>query len=170
MRLTLPTLKYRKSFLKGLEELEAKKETNSLNETGDPKTVFAYIRTTRNYSKGIGLPKGWVPHTTYWLTDSGEYIGDLNIRHRLNPSLKKVGGHIGYRIRPSKRNQGYGKKILGLSLKKARNMGLKKILMTCDKTNIASKRIIELNGGKLEKERSQGKGKPKKLFYWIRLK
>ena len=53
-------------------------------------------------------------------------------------------------IRPSKRNQGYGKKILQLALLKAKALGINKVLITCDETNIASKKIIEASDGVFE--------------------
>ena len=37
--------------------------------------------------------------------------------------------------------------MLELAKKKARELGYKEILITCDKNNIASKKIIEKNGG-----------------------
>ncbi|MCD4817877.1 MAG: GNAT family N-acetyltransferase [Candidatus Cloacimonetes bacterium] len=66
--------------------------------------------------------------------------------------LRIEGGHIGYGIRPSARNQGYGTKILELALKKVSEIGIKKVLVTCDKQNIHSARIILKNGGKFDSE------------------
>jgi hypothetical protein len=54
-----------------------------------------------------------------------------------------------------------------LALIKAEKLGIKKVLVTCDATNTASRKIIERCGGILEDARSQGKEKLKKLRFWI---
>lgn len=47
-------------------------------------------------------------------------LGIINIRHALNDYLLTYGGHIGYSIRPSERQKGYGKIQLLLALKNAK--------------------------------------------------
>jgi len=85
----------------------------------------------------------------------------------LNSDLLKWGGHIGYEIRPSKRRHGYGTEILRLGLEKAKQVGLHKALVTCDETNIGSKKIIENNGGQFENALAIDGSPVKKLRYWI---
>ncbi len=97
-------------------------------------------------------PPELVPETWLWLVDGDEYIGRASIRHELNDELLLVAGHIGYEIRPTKRRQGYGTQILALALERAREMGIYKVLVTCDTDNFGSRKIIEANGGKLENE------------------
>ena len=63
------------------------------------------------------------------------------------PHLEKEGGHIGYNIRPTERKKGYGTAILSLTLAKARGLGLKEVIVTCDSDNVGSLVIIEKNGG-----------------------
>jgi predicted acetyltransferase len=128
-----------------------------------------YVKSLHDHAMGIGLPPGHVPHTTLWLVEGPEFIGRVNIRHQLTDWLVNVGGHIGYRIRPSKRRQGYGRAILKLALPEAKKLGLHKVLLTCDETNVASKKIIEANGGVLEDKRPNPDGGPDKLRYWIEL-
>jgi len=115
----------------------------------DSDAIEKLLKRFEDHSKGIGLPEGWVPSTTFWLVDKGEYIGGGNIRHTLTEQLKKFGGHIGYEIRPSKWGQGYGTLLLKLLLSEAGKLGIKSALITCAATNIASRRIIEKNGGVL---------------------
>lgn len=92
--------------------------------------------------------KGLVPATLYFLVDEKNKIcGALDIRHELNEYLEKFGGHIGYGIAPSERKKGYGKIQLKLGLEKAKKIGLKKILITCDDNNIGSAKTIEACGG-----------------------
>jgi len=85
----------------------------------------------------------------------------------VNDYLAKIGGNIGYYIRPSARKKGYGTKILELALIKAKQIGLQKILVTCDESNIASKKIIEKNKGQFQ-DKVISAGEPK-LRYWIDL-
>jgi len=115
--------------------------------------------------KGLGLPTGWVPETSLWLIDEGEFVGSVSIRHRLTEKLLQEGGYIGYSIRPSKRKMGYGTKALELAIPVARQLGIEKILVTCNDENLASRKIIEKNGGVLEDVREVS-GVIKRR-YWI---
>ena len=103
------------------------------------------------------------------MIDKNAFIGRLSLRHELNEFLLKIGGHIGYEIRPSRRKQGYGTEILRLGLEKAKELGLHRVLVTCDEDNIGSKKIIEHNGGKFENSIEIDGDKVKKLRYWIDL-
>ena len=117
----------------------------------------------------------------FWLTDRDEFVGQASIRPELSTSyLITYGGHIGYSIRPSKRNRGYGTKILALALEKASDLGLGKALVTCDSDNLASRKIIERNGGVFESSMAmrgeilsiEGRSNEEnvdKLRYWIDL-
>lgn len=163
MRLVKPTLKYKKSFQRALKEfLEIDKKSE-----GDPKEIKEYIEKHRHYEKGKDLPKGIVPASTFWLIDNNIFIGRVSIRHKLNKKLRNFGGHIGYAIRPSERKKGYGSKILELALKEAKKLKLKKVMVTCDDTNIGSQKIIEKNKGKL-RQKKQHEGRLVR-FYWIDL-
>ena len=57
----------------------------------------------------------------------------------------------GIEVRPSQRRKGYASEILELTLIEAAKCGLSKILITCNEPNIASAKVIEKNGGVLEK-------------------
>ncbi|MBI3336361.1 GNAT family N-acetyltransferase [Candidatus Peregrinibacteria bacterium] len=170
MKLVGPSLEYKKSFEEAIEELRKTGDRMGLwEDIGSPKNIEEYIRLRKDHSQGKDLPTGYIPSTTYWLLDNGKVVGEVHVRHQLTEHLRNEGGHIGYWIRPTKRQQGYGKKILELALEKARDLGIEKALVTCDTTNTASKRIIESNGGVLEQAKDP-QGKPKKLLYWIDLK
>ncbi|MBU0766936.1 GNAT family N-acetyltransferase [Patescibacteria group bacterium] len=134
---------------------------------GSPKALKDYIQIRKDHSQGLNLRKDWVPASTFWLIDNNQFIGEVTIRHELTEYLRNVGGHIGYWIRPSERKKGYGTVILKLALEKAKEIGLKKILVTCDETNIGSKKIIEANGGALDSTRKMGDSNPDKILYWI---
>ena len=88
----------------------------------------------------------------YWLVDDERdyFIGEICIRHHLNDALSKYGGHIGYGIRYSAWNQGYGTKMLFLALEKVKALGISRALITCDDDNIASAKLAEKCGFCLE--------------------
>lgn len=174
MELMLPSTKFKESFIKAVEEYHAvhsddRRDIYKLKIKELQSDFPAYISKLLSKSEGKNLPEGYVPQTTYWLVDNDEFIGRVDIRRSLTEHLLKEGGHIGYDIRPSKRKLGYGKKLLELSLPKAKKLGITKVLITCDETNSASKRIIESNGGILENRIKFHKGKSPKLRYWIPL-
>ena len=111
-----------------------------------------YEDIVRN-SKEETVKEGLVPATTFLAFNEEDIlVGMIDIRHRLNPYLEMVGGHIGYSVRKSQRQRGYATKMLELALKECEKMGIKKALITCNKGNIASSKTIIKNGGILEDE------------------
>lgn len=131
---------------------------------------MAQCETTRD---GRDLPPGRVAETRFFLVaheaDALTVIGMSTLRHTLTPLLEDVGGHIGYRIRPSARRQGYGTRILELTLRQAQPLGLSRVLLTCDQDNIASARVIQRNGGVLASEGYSAQTATVVSRYWIEL-
>jgi predicted acetyltransferase len=86
----------------------------------------------------------------------------------LNEFLERVGGHIGYVVVPELRRQGHATVMLRLALGVAHDqLGLARVLVTCDDDNVGSIRTIEKNGGILENIVSgPDLAKPKRR-YWI---
>ena len=93
-----------------------------------------------------------VPGAVYFAVYNNKIVGTIAIRYRLNDSLLRSGGNIGYGVRPSERRKGYATKMLALALEKCKGLGLEKVLLTCGKNNIGSARTIQKNGGVLENE------------------
>ena len=90
------------------------------------------------------------------------------MRHDLTEYLLNYGGHIGYSIRPSARLKGYGTEGLKLGLKEAKNLGISKVLITCNIKNMGSSKVIENCGGVLENIVTCPKGNVIKR-YWINI-
>lgn len=95
-----------------------------------------------------------VPAKTYFLIreSDNKIVGMINIRLALNERLKKLGGHIGYGIRPTERRKGYNKINLYLGLLECQKHGIKEVLMDCDKKNLGSAKTMKALDGKLVKE------------------
>ena len=99
-------------------------------------------------------------------TERDRLLGAINIRHHLDDYLLREGGHIGDGIRPSERRKGYATEMIRLALIECRELGIEKVLMTCDRDNIASAKSIINNGGILENEFINSDGVIKQR-YWI---
>ena len=112
----------------------------------------------------------YVPGSTFFALDVDRniFVGAVNIRHYLNENLLNYGGHIGDGIRPSERRKGFGTEMIRLALLEAKKLGIDKVLMTCDKNNIGSRKTITNNGGVLENEVRQPDGEILQR-YWIKL-
>jgi predicted acetyltransferase len=165
--LARPSAQYKNSFIAAVREFQA--EGRYLDYV-IPTLNVEFERVVQSLlDKRDHPPPGRVPETVYWLVDNDEFIGRVSLRHELNESLRQLGGHIGYDIRPSKRRHGYGTLACRLALEKAREIGLRRVLITCDATNIASRKIIEANGGQLQDERLlPGRTIPTRR-YWVEL-
>lgn len=134
----------------------------------DPSDFSAMLDFLRNQEKGIGIPEGWVPDSTFWLVNErNRVMGAVNIRHQLSPFLLHAGGHIGYGIRPSERGKGYAIKMLNLALVEARKLGIQEVLVVCDAENVGSERTILRNGGIRDEDFVEEDGQVIKRF-WIK--
>mgnify|MGYP000020588512 CR=1 FL=1 len=137
------------SFVAEFKRAEERPVPYALDQGG--KNFQDYIRSLNDASRGKGLPDTWPPASTFFLVGAnGKIYGAVNIRHRLTDGLRIEGGHIGYGVRPSVRSSGYGTRILEFALEKARELGISKALLTCNKANTHSARIIQKNGGRLD--------------------
>lgn len=147
MELVYPVKKYLKSYQEAFDEfIKHNVYTYGLEDINKIDVVEKHY----NYRNGINLKPNRVAQTTYWLVDGDKFIGEIGIRHELNDNLLNYGGHIGYCIRYSCWGMGYGTKMLSLALEKAKEMGLNKVLITCNNDNYASAKVIENNNGCLE--------------------
>jgi len=131
---------------------------------GMPFTDF--LKSLDDTAAGRNLPRGHVPNTLCVADVAGTLVGRLSIRHELNHFLSTAGGHIGYSVLEQHRRKGYGTEMLRQAMPIARDLGLDRVLVTCDITNKASRTIIEANGGMFDGTYERGL-KVAKLRYWI---
>jgi predicted acetyltransferase len=126
-----------------------------------------YLEKVDDLRQGQNLPEEHVPATFLIAEVDGDLVGRISIRHRLNPFLRTVGGHIGYAVRPQFRRRGHSQEMLKHALVEAKHLGLNDVLVTCDADNLGSKTTIERCGGVLEELQAIGGSAADKLRYWI---
>jgi predicted acetyltransferase len=173
--LVVPTMQVHASFVAAMEELRAQGHGGPADQSTPGRELRAYgsrwhraeefshylrllrEQETEEYAQQAGL----VPQTTLWWISGDNYLGRIDIRHRLTERLSEHGGHIGYEVRPSARRHGHATAMLAAALPAARALGVDPALLTCDEDNIASRKVIEANGGVLA---GTGRGG---LRYWL---
>jgi len=126
-----------------------------------------YVHLLREQRRGLSLSVGMVPAALLVADVDGEIVGRVSVRFQLNRFLSDFGGHIGYAVLPEFRRRGYATEILRQALIIARSEGLTSILITCDEDNVASRRVIELNGGVFESLGPSYDGTHQLRRYWI---
>ena len=108
-----------------------------------------------NWSKGENLKEGYVPQTIYWLYEDNIPIGIGKVRHALTEASRKFGGNIGYAISKSYRGKGYATIFLKMLLEEMQKLNITEKILTVEKNNYPSKRVIENNGGKILEENDE---------------
>ncbi|MFF7291260.1 GNAT family N-acetyltransferase [Microbacterium sp. NPDC008134] len=139
--------------------------------TPDRATLGALIADAERLADtSIAPPAGRVHNDLYWVVDGAKVVGFLSFRHTLNDWLAEAGGHIGYSVRASRRRQGIASAALRLGLDRAREIGLQRVMITCDVDNEGSYRTVESAGGVLQDVSDQSeRGMGMLRRYWIEL-
>ena len=151
IRLVLPTEDYEEQVLDYKASFE--RDGDSLDGTAGFRTFKEWYEALLDNSCEATVREGLVPATTFLALDENDrLVGMVDLRHRLNDALEKCGGHIGYSVRKDERRKGYATQMLALALEECRKMHIMRVLITCNKLNIASARTIMNNGGVLEDE------------------
>ncbi len=170
-KLAKPDKIYKESFLAALDEFQQEDrysflDANKLNEDFD-----GFVKNLRTNKISLHKPyRDWVepvPESCIWLVKDYEYIGTINIRHRLNWHLEKWGGHVSFVIRPSMRGKGFGKKILQRAIPAISYLGIERALLTLNPDNKAAIRIVEFCGGTFSHETPKTDKFPARKCYWI---
>ena len=108
----------------------------------------SFLKTVEDAKNGIN--NNGVKEIFYFAIEDDKIVGHGSIR--LNPEIDEnvyIYGHIMYGVVPSKRKKGYGTVICKLLIEKARELGLKNIIISCNDDNLASSLIIQSNCGVL---------------------
>ena len=127
-----------------------------------------YLSVLGEQARGVNIPPDHVPTTFLFAFVRERIVGSVSIRHHLNPTLERRGGHIGYVVAPEFRGKGHATAMLRKALQITRDdLGLSQVLVTCDDDNVASIRTIEKCGGVLEDIVSGPDLDRPKRRYWI---
>ena len=169
-RLVAPAAACRASFLEALAEYHAEGRHFELpaDRLADPAELALYIAALgdgvarpgepdfylaalRGEAPPKPFPDGYVPQGVWWWVAGDKYLGRAAIRHRLTPHLLVEGGHVGYEVRPSARRRGHATAMFAAALPLAAALGIDPAHVDCDADNVASRKVIESNGGRLER-------------------
>lgn len=149
-RLVPPQACFKASFLAALAEFQQQDGSHQNDDLAWIEANFDTFLDDLRYRE-TNPTVGRVPEVVLWLVEADQFIGRASVRLALNDSLRQIGGHIGYEIRPSMRQQGYGRLICKLALEHARTRGITRALITCDANNAASRKVIQANGGQFDR-------------------
>ncbi len=154
LRLVKPSKDLFDAFLAMSKDYRHAGESRYQRDAGWSQQAFIdYLQELTDYEQGIKLPPKKCAQMTYWLVDpDGQIAGVSRFRPVLTEDLSFEGGNVGYDVPPSKRRCGYGTELLRLTLKEAWVHGLHEVLLTCNKDNLGSRRIMEANGAVLVSE------------------
>lgn len=170
-KLEKPGIEHKDSYLEALEEFQAEGRYAFLDIDDVRENFEEFIEKVNSGKKNLHKPYAdWiepVPETVLWLVKDNEFIGTLNIRHRLNWHLEKWGGHVNFIIRPSMRGKGFGKKILQKGMPYINHFGIDRALLTVDPDDKAAIKIVEFCGGKLEDVTNATDKFPARRRYWL---
>ena len=102
----------------------------------------------------------------YFFMSGEKIIGAITIRPKKNAQNIGLDGHCGFGIRPSERKKGYATKMLNMALPIMKNHGINPVVITCDKDNIGSAKVIQNCGGLLVNEiTSEKTGNPVQVYH-----
>lgn len=169
VQIVLPAVHLQASFEAGISEFRAEGRYLDWASIWTPDAFAMLVAQLRDSIHTPSDRPFLVPSTIYWIVVDSQWAGRVSLRHRLTDDLRQIGGHIGYEVRPSLRGRGIATRALALVLIEARRIGLDRVLITCDRHNVASRKVIEANGGLLADEIQVADQDSPTCRYWIDL-
>lgn len=170
-KLVKPSTEYKESYLEAFKEFQEEDRYSYIKYENIENDFDSFIDAVNTDKKHLHKPfADWVepvPETALWFVKDKEFIGTINIRHRLNWHLEKWGGHVNFIIRPSMRHKGFGKKILRKALPYLAHLGINRALLTVDPKDEESIKIIEQVGAIFEDETVATDKFPPRRRYWL---
>lgn len=108
------------------------------------------------YIDGLDVLEGdetHVPDSTFFCLDTERniFVGAVNIRHYLK-SCCMTAGTLAMAFASVSGEKAMEHKWIALALQECDRLGIRRVLMCCDRDNVASARTIQKNGGILKKE------------------
>ncbi|QSX33214.1 GNAT family N-acetyltransferase [Shewanella avicenniae] len=170
MQLIAPDSAFQAAFYRFYQDFVQWDPSNAGYYAAGVEDFASYLQQLHAEARGEQLMPEQVPCNHYWLVDNGEILGAIRLRHHIEtPYLNWEGGHIGYDVAPSQRSKGYATMMLHQVLQQARARGLTRVLLVAEEQNKASRKVIEANGGEVDKV-IVGMDDPEPLVrYWINL-
>lgn len=170
-KLVRPDIEYKDSFISALAEYHSEGR-QTYNDTRRVENDFAAFAEALRAERGYPHQpyQHWVepvPETVLWLIKDDNYIGTVEIRHRLNWHLEKWGGNIHFMIRPTMRNKGYGRKMLTKAKPFANYLGIERALITVMPDNTPAIKVIEACGAVFSDETQESDQFHARLRYWL---
>ena len=139
MRLVKPTLEYRDTYLAGMSEIIAEHpglvSDHSIHDLADQIARWELLAAREHDAARM----------QYWLMDGNEYVGTVQIRREPNGRLPELASHLGWFLRPTRRNDETAKELLSLALTEAAALGMSEVLVT---GSMSDRNMFEQRGGK----------------------
>ena len=127
------------NFLESFRELLTDQSANGQRRISDPEFDASHLEMVKHIES--------LDHTHYWWVDENVVVGRIRLRDATTGDFYESHGDIGYDMSPRFQNRGYATAMLKAVIEIARKQQRNHLLITCKTSNIASRRVIEKNGG-----------------------
>lgn len=117
------------------------------------------LKIYKMLESGEGLPDGIPKMITFWCVEDGKFIGEIQIRPYVSQDEAQQMGHIGYAVRYSMWNKGFGTKLLIYAVKELRKLNVTPIYISCHVDNLGSNHVSKKIGFEFVETRGSGADK-----------